>query len=71
MSSGQLRNLRKKMQIVFQDPYGSLNPRFTVRDIIGEPLKVHTQMNNKQIDERVVELLRTVGLDPSARSVSA
>jgi oligopeptide/dipeptide ABC transporter ATP-binding protein len=67
MSGGQLRNLRKKMQIVFQDPYGSLNPRFTVRDIIGEPLKVHTQMNNKQIDERVVELLRTVGLDPSRR----
>jgi oligopeptide/dipeptide ABC transporter ATP-binding protein len=63
MPAGEMRALRKKMQIIFQDPYGSLNPRFTVRDIIGEPLKVHHAMANKQIDERVTELLHVVGLD--------
>jgi oligopeptide/dipeptide ABC transporter ATP-binding protein len=67
MSASELRNQRKKMQIIFQDPFGSLNPRFTVRDIIGEPLKVHTNMSAKQIDERVSELLKVVGLDPARR----
>ncbi|GMA49963.1 ABC transporter ATP-binding protein [Alicyclobacillus contaminans] len=66
-SGRQMRDLRKKMQIIFQDPFGSLNPRFTVRDIIGEPLKVHTNLSAKQIDDRVVELLSTVGLDPARR----
>lgn len=64
----ELQQLRQDMQIIFQDPFGSLNPRFLVRDIIGEPLRVHTKMTRKQIDDRVVELMEMVGLDPSRRN---
>lgn len=67
MPSGEMRNLRKKMQVIFQDPFGSLNPRFSIRDIIAEPLQVHNPMSQQQIDERVVSLMRVVGLDPSRR----
>jgi len=56
----KLKQIRKKMQIVFQDPSSSLNPRMLVKDIVGEPLKVHGFKNN--IDERVLELLQKVGL---------
>lgn len=62
-----LRKLREDMQIIFQDPFGSLNPRFLVKDIIGEPLRVHRNMSAKQIDKRVVELMELVGLDASRR----
>ncbi|MEN8244919.1 MAG: dipeptide ABC transporter ATP-binding protein [Thermodesulfobacteriota bacterium] len=61
-SPEQLRNLRKKMQIVFQDPFSSLNPRKTVRSIIGEPLLVHGMGNRKERDARVLELMEVVGL---------
>ncbi|MGZ7444749.1 ABC transporter ATP-binding protein [Paenibacillus sp. TH7-28] len=64
----ELRKLREEMQIIFQDPFGSLNPRFLVKDIIGEPLRVHRNMSAKQIDERVVELMELVGLDASRRN---
>ena len=60
----ELREVRREMQIVFQDPYASLNPRMTVRDIVGEPLKIHNQHKRGQGRERVDELLRTVGLSP-------
>jgi peptide/nickel transport system ATP-binding protein/oligopeptide transport system ATP-binding protein len=60
----ELRDVRREMQIVFQDPYASLNPRMTVRDIVGEPLKIHNQHKRGQGRERVDELLRTVGLSP-------
>ncbi|TKI58713.1 dipeptide ABC transporter ATP-binding protein [Brevibacillus antibioticus] len=60
--------LRRDMQIIFQDPFGSLNPRFLVSDIIGEPLRVHLRASAKEIDERVVELMSLVGLDPSRRN---
>ncbi|MGG4457849.1 dipeptide ABC transporter ATP-binding protein [Brevibacillus porteri] len=60
--------LRRDMQIIFQDPFGSLNPRFLVSDIIGEPLRVHQRASAKEIDERVVELMSLVGLDPSRRN---
>lgn len=56
----KLKQIRKKMQIVFQDPSSSLNPRMLVKDIVGEPLKVHGFKNN--IDERVLKLLQKVGL---------
>jgi len=56
----KLKQIRKKMQIVFQDPSSSLNPRMLVKDIVGEPLKVHGFKNN--IDERVLGLLQKVGL---------
>ncbi|MCL6631882.1 MAG: dipeptide ABC transporter ATP-binding protein [Alicyclobacillus herbarius] len=64
----EVRRLRREMQIIFQDPYGSLNPRFLVRDIIAEPLRVHERLSAKERDERVVELMRLVGLDPSRRN---
>jgi len=59
----QLREVRREMQIVFQDPYASLNPRMTVRDIVSEPLRIHG-MHRQQGNQRVDELLRTVGLSP-------
>jgi oligopeptide/dipeptide ABC transporter ATP-binding protein len=68
LPESKLRTLREEMQIVFQDPFASLNPRFTVREIIGEPLLVHRRMSAKEIDERVVELMELVGLDASRRN---
>ncbi len=60
----QLRNMRKDLQIVFQDPYGSLNPRISIGDAILEPLKVHAALsNNKQRKEKVMDLLEKVNLD--------
>lgn len=62
-NKNQLRDLRKEMQIVFQDPYASLNPRMTVSEIIAEPLKIHKLVKSKkELDERVSELMETVGL---------
>ena len=60
----QMRDVRSEMQIVFQDPYASLNPRMTVRDIVSEPLRIHGQQGGEQGRHRVNELLRTVGLSP-------
>jgi oligopeptide transport system ATP-binding protein len=60
----EMRSLRKEMQIIFQDPYASLNPRMTVGDIIAEPLVIHHLARGKEIEVRVNELLRTVGLSP-------
>jgi oligopeptide transport system ATP-binding protein len=59
-----MRALRREMQIIFQDPYASLNPRMTVGDIVAEPLQIHKLASGKEIDARVNELLRTVGLAP-------
>ncbi len=58
----RLRAVRKKMQIIFQDPFSSLNPRKNVSQIIGEPLLIHGLRNRKQREERVLELLQVVGL---------
>ena len=60
----QMREVRREMQIVFQDPYASLNPRMTVRDIVSEPLRIHGHYSREQGRQRVNELLRTVGLSP-------
>jgi oligopeptide/dipeptide ABC transporter ATP-binding protein len=60
----ELRQVRREMQIIFQDPYASLNPRMKIGDIVGEPLVIHQQGNKAQRRERVAELLRRVGLDP-------
>jgi oligopeptide transport system ATP-binding protein len=62
---GALRELRRDMQIIFQDPYASLNPRMTVGDAIGEGLQVHGLAVGKERDERVGGLLETVGLRPA------
>ena len=61
---GELRALRRRMQIIFQDPYSSLNPRMTVGAMIGEALKVHRLARGKALRDRVADLLREVGLDP-------
>ena len=63
--TNQMRTMRRQMQIIFQDPYSSLNPRMTAGNIIGEPLAVHGLVNNKrEYRERVAELLNNVGLNP-------
>jgi peptide/nickel transport system ATP-binding protein/oligopeptide transport system ATP-binding protein len=60
----QMREVRRELQIVFQDPYASLNPRMTVREIVAEPLRVHGLYAGRQGRARIDELLRTVGLSP-------
>lgn len=64
LKGGALRNMRRRMQMIFQDPYASLNPRMTVGAIVGEPLEVHGIASGKEKRERVQELLRLVGLNP-------
>ena len=65
LSDREMRAMRRKLQIIFQDPYASLNPRMTVADIVGEPLVVHKVANGKEVQERVQELLGLVGLNPA------
>jgi peptide/nickel transport system ATP-binding protein len=62
LDSGQVKRMRRNMQMIFQDPYSSLNPRMTLLDIVGEPLLVHGVASGKALEERVAELLRVVGL---------
>lgn len=64
----ELRRFRTKMQIVFQDSYSSLNPRHKIGEIIAEPLTIHTTMTQRQIRERIFELLDLVGLKPGHAS---
>ena len=59
-----LRRMRRRMQMIFQDPYASLNPRMTVGQIVGEPLEVHNILKGKALKEKVRDLLQTVGLNP-------
>ena len=68
---GELRHMRRRMQIVFQDPYAALNPRMRVRDIVAEPFAIHrnelaTELRVVSVDQRVSELMKAVGLDASA-----
>jgi oligopeptide/dipeptide ABC transporter ATP-binding protein len=63
-SRRRMRDVRRELQIVFQDPYASLNPRMTVREIVAEPLRVHGLYRGREGRGRVDELLRTVGLSP-------
>jgi len=63
-SRRRMRDVRRELQIVFQDPYASLNPRMTVREIVAEPLRVHGQYRGEEGRRRIDELLRTVGLSP-------
>jgi peptide/nickel transport system ATP-binding protein len=60
----ELRALRRQMQMIFQDPFTSLNPRMTLLDLVGEPLLVHGMRSRREREERVAELLRRVGLRP-------
>ena len=63
-SRRRMRDVRRELQIVFLDPYASLNPRMTVREIVAEPLRVHKLYRGNEGKQRVGELLRTVGLSP-------
>jgi oligopeptide transport system ATP-binding protein len=65
MRGNDLRKMRREMQMIFQDPYASLNPRLTVGEIIGEPLMVHKMASGKEVRERVEHLLELVGLNPA------
>ncbi|HIG47742.1 MAG TPA: ABC transporter ATP-binding protein, partial [candidate division Zixibacteria bacterium] len=63
-SEAELKVMRRHMQLIFQDPYSSLNPRMTVLDIVGEPLLVNKVYNRRAREEHVAKLLKQVGLDP-------
>jgi oligopeptide transport system ATP-binding protein len=65
LNSDKLRRMRRRMQIIFQDPYGSLDPRMTVGSIIAEPIDTHHLAKGNARKERVADLLRIVGLDPA------
>ena len=64
LSSKELRRIRRKMQLIFQDPYSSLNPRMTVNRILSDPMDVHSVYTGKKREERLAFLLETVGLSP-------
>lgn len=63
LSAKKLRKLRRRMQIIFQNPYGSLNPRMQVKQILGEPLRLHRMVPKHQIEEQVASLLSKVGME--------
>ncbi len=64
LANRKMQGLRREMQIIFQDPYASLNPRLTILSIVGEPLKIHNIGNKTEQKDRVADLLEKVGLDP-------
>ena len=63
----EMRRRRREMQIIFQDPYASLNPRMTIRTIVGEPFAIHHLASGSERNDRVADLLKTVGLDSSVK----
>jgi oligopeptide/dipeptide ABC transporter ATP-binding protein len=65
LSQRAMKPLRRDMRMIFQDPYSSLNPRLPVKDIVGEPLVIHGLAHGQEMDRRVAELMRAVGLDPA------
>jgi oligopeptide transport system ATP-binding protein len=64
VKGGQLRRMRRRMQMIFQDPYASLNPRMSVGSIIGEPISIHKLARGREKKDRIQSLLQTVGLNP-------
>jgi oligopeptide/dipeptide ABC transporter ATP-binding protein len=64
ISQREMKPIRREMRMIFQDPFSSLNPRMTVRDLIGEPLIIHNIAHGRDIDDVVAALMRNVGLDP-------
>ena len=65
LNQKQIKPLRREMRMIFQDPFSSLNPRLTVKDIIGEPLEIHNVAHGRKAEERVAELMTAVGLNPA------
>ena len=68
LKTGELRTLRRKMQIVFQDPYSSLDPRMPIGNAIAEPLIIHKMASGTELEDRVSASLKTVGLNPGLRN---
>jgi peptide/nickel transport system ATP-binding protein len=66
VGSREMREIRRRMQIVFQDPYAALNPRMRVREVLAEPFAIHRESPVGGLETRLTEMLRTVGLDKSA-----
>jgi oligopeptide transport system ATP-binding protein len=64
MNRGDIRRLRRSVQIIFQDPFASLNPRMSIGEIVAEPIRIHGLAKGKEVDDRVRELLGLVGLQP-------
>lgn len=64
LNQRQMKPYRRELRMIFQDPFSSLNPRFTVKDIIGEPLAIHGIAHGKEAEKRVAELMESVGLNP-------
>jgi oligopeptide/dipeptide ABC transporter ATP-binding protein len=65
ISQREMKPLRREMRMIFQDPFSSLNPRLTVKDIISEPLEIHGVAHGKEAEQRVAELMKEVGLNPA------
>ncbi len=65
ISQKEMKPLRRELRMIFQDPFSSLNPRLTVKDIISEPLEIHGVAHGKEAEQRVAELMRAVGLNPA------
>ncbi|MCK5851874.1 ATP-binding cassette domain-containing protein [bacterium] len=68
VSQKELKKMRPFMQMIFQDPFSSLNPRMTVRDIVAEPLIIHKMAKGDELDDRVVQIMKKVGLKPEHKS---
>jgi len=65
LTKKELQTLRRKIQMIFQNPYASLSPRMNIKNIVGEPLEIHNAMRGKEMDDRIAELLQYVGISPS------
>lgn len=65
ISQREMKPLRRELRMIFQDPFSSLNPRLTVKDLISEPLEIHNVAHGKEAEERVAELMTSVGLNPA------
>lgn len=65
ISQKEMKPLRREMRMIFQDPFSSLNPRFTVKDLIGEPLIIHQVAKGRELEDRVAALMTSVGLEPN------
>jgi oligopeptide/dipeptide ABC transporter ATP-binding protein len=68
LDNNAMKELRREMRMIFQDPFSSLNPRFTVKDIIGEPLIIHRVARGRELEDRVAQLMNSVGLNPDYMS---
>src|SRR5918911_921171 len=64
LDGGEMRKMRRHLQMIFQDPYASLNPRMTVGNIVAEPMQIHRLVAKSERTQKVQELLQTVGLNP-------